>query len=134
MPPAMATAMNAGTAAGESAVRLAFLSMLAPSEPVNEGFFESITCRHGSDTGFQPMVALTAQALPNASLASRRPRYRRPGMVEAGVTTVTGCLAIDRKGGTQPSVVDRLSHCFYKRKPFGRPVPFSPPYLSRSNC
>ncbi len=44
MPDQSVAPMNAGEAAGVSAVRVAFKALLDPDIPVNEGFFDPITC------------------------------------------------------------------------------------------
>jgi N-methylhydantoinase B len=61
MPDQSISPMNAGRGAGISAVRVAFKALLDPEIPVNEGFFDPITCtfRDGTIVSASPTAPLS---------------------------------------------------------------------------
>ncbi len=89
MPDESKSPMNAGRAAGLSAVRVAFKGLLEPNIPVNEGFFDPITCkfRDGTIISASPTVPLgywNAAIVTIIDLVFRAIGEKVPDVVPAG--------------------------------------------------
>lgn len=89
MPNQSAAPMNAGEAAGVSAVRVAFKALLDPGIPVNEGFFDPIRCifRPGTIVSASPSAPLgywNSAVATIIDLVFRAIGTRCPELVPAG--------------------------------------------------
>ena len=89
MPDQSPSPMNAGLAAGESAIRVAFKALLDPEIPVNEGFFLPIRCvtREGTivtASRSAPLGYWNSAIATIIDLVFRAIGSRRPDLVPAG--------------------------------------------------